>query len=625
MTTASLIDTGALPGGGIIVQSVASITGTSGDDQLFVFQGRPSAFDPAASYLGYSLYGYAGNDTLYGGYGNDSLYGGDGSDSFYGNYGNDLIDGGAGIDTVNYSSLIRAPSGHGGGYGGGYGGGNLWHNGYGVVVNLAFGTASTLDPSSAEHDTLISIENVLGSSYGDVIQGSEENNTLSGLGGDDWLFGWGGNDFLQGGIGNDHISGGDGFDTLQGGLGNDYLIGNAGYDTADYSYTTNAMLISLADNYAYSLDGSGADIDSLFEIEAVTGTSAGDFILGDANANTLNGMDGNDVLQGVGGDDSLFGMSGDDRFIGGAGRDYMNGGDGYDMADYTSATGSVNIDLMSGNGHLAEAEGDYLSLIENVIGSTYSDALNGNNVVNELYGLAGNDNIFGNGGNDWLMGGVGADALNGGAGFDTASYADSQSAVTINLLSGLASGGEADGDTLTGIENLQGSSFNDVLTGNNAANTLVGAEGNDTLSGGKGADSLIGSMGNDRLNGGLGNDILNGGAGADVLTGGSGGDLFVFESITDSAPGQADRIADFRQGEDVIDVSGIDAILTLPDMDNEFHFIGNAAFTGASGELRYEITGNTTIIQGETNNWPGVDFQVVLTGAINLTADDFIL
>ena len=66
-------------------------------------------------------------------------------------------------------------------------------------------------------------------------------------------------------------------------------------------------------------------------------------------------------------------------------------------------------------------------------------------------------------GNDYLRGGTGADALYGGVGTDTAQYDDSIDAVSIDLLTGVGSGGDADGDTLAGIENLEGSAHNDVL------------------------------------------------------------------------------------------------------------------------------------------------------------------
>jgi Ca2+-binding RTX toxin-like protein len=90
-----------------------------------------------------------------------------------------------------------------------------------------------------------------------------------------------------------------------------------------------------------------------------------------------------------------------------------------------------------------------------------------------------------------LIGGLGADRLDGGSGIDTVSYAASSAGVTVNLTTGLASGGDAAGDELISIENVIGSSAADVLTGNGVANVLNGGLGADTLSGGEGADVFI--------------------------------------------------------------------------------------------------------------------------------------
>ena len=85
-----------------------------------------------------------------------------------------------------------------------------------------------------------------------------------------------------------------------------------------------------------------------------------------------------------------------------------------------------------------------------------------------------------------------------------ASSCSGAAAVTVNLLTGVNTGGDAQGDTLTGIENIFGSNAGaDNLTGNGGNNVLNGYGGNDTLNGG---------AGNDTLNGGLGNDTLAAGA-----------------------------------------------------------------------------------------------------------------
>jgi Ca2+-binding RTX toxin-like protein len=135
-----------------------------------------------------------------------------------------------------------------------------------------------------------------------------------------------------------------------------------------------------------------------------------------------------------------------------------------------------------------------------------------------IVGNAGGDVIFAGGGADWIKGGGGADLLNGGAGIDTASYEDSNAAVTVSLASGSGQGGTAQGDVLSSIENLYGSSYDDTLLGNSGANTLSGGAGHDTLKGGGGADVLDGGLGNDWIEIDSASDTAMGGEGVDRLS-----------------------------------------------------------------------------------------------------------
>jgi Ca2+-binding RTX toxin-like protein len=139
-----------------------------------------------------------------------------------------------------------------------------------------------------------------------------------------------------------------------------------------------------------------------------------------------------------------------------------------------------------------------------VTGTTGHDTLVGTEFGDTIIGLAGDD---------WLKGGGGSDQLFGGIGIDTAIYADSTVGVVVNLARGLGVGGSAEGDTLSGIENLYGSPHNDIFTGDDQANLFLGLDGNDILKGGGGAD---------RLEGGFGDDTFKGGGGADMLVGGPG-------------------------------------------------------------------------------------------------------
>ena len=152
-----------------------------------------------------------------------------------------------------------------------------------------------------------------------------------------------------------------------------------------------------------------------------------------------------------------------------------------------------------------------------------------------LQGAAGSQRINGLGGDDFLLGRAGADILDGGAGVDWAVY-PSGFEIEIDLETGTATGGTAEGDVLISIENILGGTGDDRFTGNNKDNLLRGQTGNDTLDGGADNDFLRGDTDDDSLIGGHGDDILNGG---------SGNDLFRFRPDNGS-----DRITDFGSGDD---------------------------------------------------------------------------
>lgn len=137
-----------------------------------------------------------------------------------------------------------------------------------------------------------------------------------------------------------------------------------------------------------------------------------------------------------------------------------------------------------------------------------SDILNGYGGNDLLYGNAGNDNLYGGDGNDGLFGGTendllqggaGSDIMEGGDGIDTLDYSTSTAAVLVHMGTGVTEGGHAAGDTFSGIEILNGSAYNDTLTGDASANVLYGLAGNDILNGNVGADTLYGGLGNDHL------------------------------------------------------------------------------------------------------------------------------
>jgi Ca2+-binding RTX toxin-like protein len=228
-----------------------------------------------------------------------------------------------------------------------------------------------------------------------------------------------------------------------------------------------------------------------------------------------------------------------------------------------------------------------------------------------LYGRGGADVLEGGYGNDILEGGGSGDTLNGGLGIDTASYRDSPAAVTVSLIGAFAWGGYAEGDTLSGIENLIGSNYADALFGDNGDNTLEGLGGhnslkgyggNDRLYGGNDTDYLYGMDGDDQLVGWDGRDVLNGGRGADHMYGGQGPDQFQYSSIDDLGLTVAttDWILDMYADEgDRIDLGGIDADVYTPG-NQAFTFIGTAPFSGTPGELRYYQMGGEVFLELQT-------------------------
>ncbi|MBL4919354.1 NosD domain-containing protein [Szabonella alba] len=143
-----------------------------------------------------------------------------------------------------------------------------------------------------------------------------------------------------------------------------------------------------------------------------------------------------------------------------------------------------------------------------------------------LTGTPGADLLDGAAGNDTIAGGAGADTLFGGSGIDTLDYSASTQSVAVRLWNLTASGGDAEGDVISGFENIIGGSGNDTLTGDNAANELTGGEGHDFLFAVGGNDLLFGGNGNDSLYGGAGADTLYGGDGDDLVYGGTGADVF---------------------------------------------------------------------------------------------------
>jgi serralysin len=358
-------------------------------------------------------------------------------------------------------------------------------------------------------------------------------------------------------------------------------------------------------------------------INVDVGTAGNDLMNGTVLADQLFGLGGNDTLNGSDGNDSLFGGTGNDWINGQLGNDVMDGDTGNDTF-VVNSLGDVVLEAAGGGTDTVQAWVNGYTLADNVEnlllvlpsglngnGNALANTITGNTQDNVIDGGLGNDTMIGGSGNDTYYANSTADvvteALNSGTDSVISSASYTLSANVENL-------------TLTGVAGLSG-------TGNGLANVVTGNDG---------ANLLSGVAGNDTLIGGGGNDTLSGGVGQDVLTGGTGNDLFDFDTAAQAGNGAAARdvITDFVQGQDRIDLSGIDA-----NTAGLLGFLFNEAFSAtvvqvggpgaafsANGQLHYYFDGGNTIIEGNVNgNNATAEFQIQVAGNHAFTAGDFIL
>ncbi len=649
--------------------------------------------------------------------GNDTVLALGGDDLIEGSLGNDVLNGGGGFDTVDYTGSNAA-----------------------VTVNL---TTATNSPSGgwAQGDTLISIENIIGSQYNDFLTGSAtlnilngglgadtmagganndtyyvddagdvvieaagqgsdtviasishtlltnfENltltgvadingpgnsvnnrligndgaNTLSGLAGVDNIFGAGGADHLLGGEGNDILDGGTGDDLLEGGNGTDtYTVDSAadvivetstgGFDTVK-STATSYVLSAFVENLnlvgAFAQDGTGNA-----QANTINGNNFDNVLTGAAGADTLNCNAGEDTLDGGDDNDKLYGGAAGDTLVGGAGNDLLDGGTGDDVM--TGGTGNDTYYVDSSDDLVTElaGEGTADKLFVNatlfilspdadietiqveslsgasIVGSSIANKIFGNSGTDTLNGLGGNDvlqggqgfdNLDGGEGNDILDGGAGDDMMAGGLGADTY-YVDSFSDLLTELvdqgidtvrttLDGFVLGNNLENLILAGVGNQDGTgnALNNTLTGTDESNSLNGMEGNDRLVGGGGSDDLYGGDGLDTLLGGDGEDLLFAGSGNDKLTGGAGRDYF--EAAGEFVTGVAGAAI---ETDSILDLEAGEVIGLAT---SELHF--QSVFNGTAGQAKliYSASSNSTLFQLDINGDNRVDYQLRING-----------
>ncbi len=237
-----------------------------------------------------------------------------------------------------------------------------------------------------------------------------------------------------------------------------------------------------------------------------------------------------------------------------------------------------------------------------------------------LLGGDGIDTLTGGDGDDTLDGGAGADVLNGGAGRDTASFESATRSVRVDLQTPALSFNDAVGDTFIGIEVFRTGNTIDQLRGDAGANEFYTGGLTDRLYGRAGDDLLFGEGGADAFYGGLGADTMTAGDDADRT------DRFIYFNIAESGVGAGNRdvITDFVSGEDRIEIRRFDADITQ-GFKQAFDFIGAAAFTNTAGQLRYDQSGGITVVQADVDGDGAADFEIELTGTIDLIVDDFLI
>ncbi|WP_148169570.1 S8 family serine peptidase [Pseudomonas chlororaphis] len=518
----------------------------------------------------------------------------------YASQDNNVIDGAGGSDTVNYEGMASA-----------------------VTVNLGVGGAQQTGGSGS--DTLIGIENLVGTRHDDVLTGNGQNNRLDGGLGADTLSGGLGDDvYLVDNAGDRVIELADGgIDTVlvsvaQYTLGQNVenaqmlasgpssLTGNAqdnwidasaadnlidgagGTDTVSYAKATAGIVMDLALTGSQATGGSGND--TLLNIESLVGSQFDDKLRGNAQANTLLGGDGSDWLEGRENDDTLSGGRGYDTLVGGTGNDtYLFGRD-------SDSDRIVENDTTAGNT-------DTLVFGVGILSSQLWFSREQNDLRIRIIGTSSSVTV-----SNWYL----------GAQYQVERFTTAKGGVLLanqveNLVQAMA---KLTLPTTPLLPATHVAALTPVLNANwqGEWRPPVGTDGDDTLVGGPTADTLSGGAGNDTLIGNAGNDTLIGGSGNNTLIGGLGDDTYDVSSSQDiiveqpnegadavrayvsyALPDNVERIT--LMGDAAIDARGNDAANTL---------LGNGAANtlvgGGGDDILNGLAGNDTLIGGTGND-----------------------
>lgn len=526
-----------------------------------------------------------------GGSGADRLYGNSADNRLTGGAGNDTLDGGLGNDIAIFSGVRSA-------YTITYSGNTATiagPDGVDVLTNVeTFQFADGAVASQALAGGLM----LSGDTTNDLIQGGAFSDTLSGLGGNDTLNGSGGDDSLSGGTGDDVLNGGEGQDQLTGGSGNDTIDGGDGVDSVQLQGVAG---VGVTLNLATGVSTGGDGVDTIRNVENVTGSSYADVITGSAADNRI---------AGGGGSDTVFAGAGNDIVVLGAA---SQGGGAPDVVKaQTTANGSIaaalNIDggfdllprddvvnsgLVPHATVVSRTHGGieyYAFTVTANVSATFDiDGAGFDSTLRVLNGagveLASNDdNDSDNGGErtdsqvtytfttagtyyievaEWTAGAgstLTTKAPVAGLAYTLHVSIPGHSVVPLTAIGSYVDGqtgndrleGGAGPDTVLGGEGadtifggggndglLQGNQGNDVVSGQDGDDFVFGGQGDDSLYGGVGADFVQGNIGADLVFGDDGNDSLFGGQNNDTVSGGAGADLIFGDLGSDRLAGDA--------------------------------------------------------------------------------------
>ncbi|MDX2307720.1 MAG: right-handed parallel beta-helix repeat-containing protein [Hyphomicrobium sp.] len=297
---------------------------------------------------------------------------------------------------------------------------------------------------------------------------------------------------------------------------------------ANHNLIANNVITATGDVMArYGIEErSGGTLGNVLGGNEISGSVRGPF--------SINGTDSYVLNLGTGADDMLVGSATKDLIVGGDGADQISGQDGDDLVEaglgHDNALGGKGNDKLFGDAGDDVLNGN--SGNDFVAGDAGNDRLIGHAGDDRLEGGVGNDSIDGGSGNDSIAADLGNDTVNGGSGFDTLDFSLADASVSVDLVAKTARG--AGTDSVSSIEAVTGSRYADSLMGDKNANIFDGGAGDDVIRGFGASDTLVGGEGADRFVWGAAKDVIDSG----VYLG-------------------MDRITDFRNGLDVLDVKAL--------------------------------------------------------------------